>query len=52
MYALKKGGESGSRGLNLIIYPDGRLVNIGGKTTVPVSAGVILFNTTKYFECY
>lgn len=35
------GGEPGNRGLNLLTYPEGRQVNIGGKTSVPVSAGCV-----------
>ena len=34
------GGEPGARGLNLLIRKDGRTVNLGGKTSVPVYPGV------------
>lgn len=34
------GGSSGSRGLNLLIYSDGRKINLGGKASVKVNAGV------------
>jgi len=37
-YALE-GGEPGKRGLNLIIYRDGRRVNMGGKNAVKVEPG-------------
>uniref|UniRef100_A0A8P0TI97 5-oxoprolinase, ATP-hydrolysing n=1 Tax=Canis lupus familiaris TaxID=9615 RepID=A0A8P0TI97_CANLF len=33
------GGEPGARGLNLLIRKDGRTVNLGGKTSVPVFPG-------------
>uniref|UniRef100_A0A5G2QF41 5-oxoprolinase, ATP-hydrolysing n=1 Tax=Sus scrofa TaxID=9823 RepID=A0A5G2QF41_PIG len=33
------GGEPGARGLNLLIRKDGRTVNLGGKTSVPVYPG-------------
>ena len=33
-----EGGEDGETGLNLIIYPDGRIVNFGGKNTAKVPA--------------
>ncbi|XP_057387820.1 5-oxoprolinase isoform X5 [Balaenoptera acutorostrata] len=33
------GGEPGTRGLNLLIRKDGRTVNLGGKTSVPVCPG-------------
>ena len=38
-YGLK-GGSSGSRGLNLLFYADGRKINLGGKASVKVNAGV------------
>ena len=34
------GGSSGSRGLNLLIHPGGRKINLGGKASVKVNAGV------------
>ncbi|XP_047381473.1 5-oxoprolinase isoform X3 [Sciurus carolinensis] len=37
-YGLQ-GGEPGARGLNLLIRKDGRTVNLGGKTSVPVYPG-------------
>ncbi|XP_048517998.1 5-oxoprolinase [Dendroctonus ponderosae] len=37
-YGLE-GGESGSRGLNLLIRADGRTINLGPKTSVMVQAG-------------
>ena len=37
---LPAGGEPGARGLNLLIRKDGRTVNLGGKTSVPVFPGV------------
>uniref|UniRef100_A0A4W2FE31 5-oxoprolinase, ATP-hydrolysing n=1 Tax=Bos indicus x Bos taurus TaxID=30522 RepID=A0A4W2FE31_BOBOX len=37
---LPAGGEPGARGLNLLIRKDGRTVNLGGKTSVPVYPGV------------
>ncbi|MCZ6554330.1 MAG: hydantoinase B/oxoprolinase family protein, partial [SAR324 cluster bacterium] len=37
-YALE-GGEPGQRGLNLILYRDGRRVNMGGKNAVKVEPG-------------
>lgn len=37
---LLAGGEPGARGLNLLIRKDGRTVNLGGKTSVPVYPGV------------
>ncbi|KAH7290098.1 hypothetical protein KP509_30G031800 [Ceratopteris richardii] len=36
------GGSAGSRGQNLLILKDGRVLNIGGKNTVHVSSGEIL----------
>ncbi|XP_054840550.1 5-oxoprolinase [Eublepharis macularius] len=39
-YGLK-GGEPGSPGLNLLIRQDGRILNLGGKTSVTVHAGDI-----------
>lgn len=33
------GGKPGARGLNLLIRKDGRTVNLGGKTSVPVYPG-------------
>ena len=38
-YGLK-GGSPGSRGLNLLVYADGRTINLGGKASVKVNAGV------------
>lgn len=35
------GGQHGQRGSNLMFYADGRIVNLGGKTSVDVSAGDI-----------
>lgn len=35
-----KGGSPGARGLNLLIRADGRTINLGPKTAVPVEAGV------------
>ncbi|EPY76320.1 5-oxoprolinase [Camelus ferus] len=35
----EEGGEPGARGLNLLIRKDGRTVNLGGKTSVPVYPG-------------
>ncbi|XP_065676519.1 5-oxoprolinase-like isoform X3 [Hydra vulgaris] len=37
-YGLK-GGEPGSKGLNLLILADGYVINLGAKTSVPVKAG-------------
>lgn len=37
---LPAGGEPGACGLNLLIRRDGRMVNLGGKTSVPVFPGV------------
>ncbi|XP_052817623.1 5-oxoprolinase-like [Mya arenaria] len=37
-YGLK-GGLPGEKGLNLMIYKDGRVVNVGGKTSVDCNAG-------------
>lgn len=34
------GGEDGKKGVNLMIYKDGRIVNLGGKTSVDCNAGV------------
>ncbi|XP_070575126.1 5-oxoprolinase-like isoform X2 [Ptychodera flava] len=34
-----KGGEPGKAGKNYLIYNDGRVVNLGGKTSVDVQAG-------------
>lgn len=34
------GGLSGSRGRNLLLYKDGRRINLGGKASVKVDAGV------------
>ena len=34
------GGADGSRGMNLLIHTDGRCVNLGGKASVDVHAGV------------
>lgn len=39
-WPLPAGGEPGARGLNLLIRKDGRTVNLGGKTSVPVYPGV------------
>ncbi|CAE1235690.1 OPLAH [Acanthosepion pharaonis] len=33
------GGQQGQRGSNLMFYADGRVVNLGGKTSVNVTAG-------------
>lgn len=33
------GGHSALPGLNLLLHSDGRIVNLGGKTTVQVQAG-------------
>ena len=33
------GGEDGGRGKNLIIYPDGRIQNLGGKNTIILDTG-------------
>ncbi|KDO33339.1 hypothetical protein SPRG_02146 [Saprolegnia parasitica CBS 223.65] len=40
-YGLE-GGEPGARGQNLLRYPDGRQVNLGGKNTVQVTPGDVL----------
>jgi len=34
------GGAGGQRGMNLLIHTDGRCVNLGGKASVDVCAGV------------
>ena len=34
------GGEPGHKGVNLMKYADGRVVNLGSKTSVQVDAGV------------
>lgn len=36
------GGKNGKRGLNLLIRNDGRVINLGGKTAVPLETGVSL----------
>lgn len=33
-------GEDGKRGLNILKRADGKLINLGGKASVPVYAGV------------
>jgi len=33
-------GEDGKRGFNILKRADGRLINLGGKASVPVYAGV------------
>ncbi|KAI8504476.1 hypothetical protein Bbelb_175940 [Branchiostoma belcheri] len=33
------GGEPGARGMNLVIYRDGRVVNLGGKSSVSMQPG-------------
>ena len=33
------GGHSALAGLNLLLHPDGRTVNMGGKTSLQVQAG-------------
>ncbi|OQR91721.1 5-oxoprolinase [Achlya hypogyna] len=40
-YGLEGGGP-GARGINLLTYPDGRVVNLGGKNTVHVTPGDVL----------
>ncbi|XP_023215132.1 5-oxoprolinase-like [Centruroides sculpturatus] len=35
------GGENGKRGLNLLITKNGRVINLGSKTSVVVKAGDI-----------
>ena len=37
---LWPGGENGRKGRNHMVYKDGRLVNLGSKTSVKVTAGV------------
>jgi hypothetical protein len=37
---LPTGGLSGSRGRNILLYKDGRKINLGGKASVKVEAGV------------
>lgn len=37
-YGLK-GGEDGKKGLNLLITPSGKQINLGGKTSVPIKPG-------------
>jgi hypothetical protein len=39
-HTLFSGGEPGRTGLNLLIKPDGRIVNLGGKTAIDVQTGV------------
>lgn len=34
-----KGGEPGKTGINLFLYKDGRLINLGGKTSIEAQAG-------------
>ncbi|XP_022243322.1 5-oxoprolinase-like isoform X2 [Limulus polyphemus] len=40
------GGKNGKQGLNLLIYNNGRIVNLGGKTCVKVSAGDVFHMET------
>lgn len=35
-----KGGGNGARGVNLLIKEDGRVINLGPKTAVPLQSGV------------
>lgn len=37
-YGLK-GGEAGDRGRNFLVSPNGRIINLGGKTSVPIHPG-------------
>ena len=34
------GGQPGSRGLNLLLLQNGRIINLGGKSSIPVHPGV------------
>ena len=44
-YGLR-GGEAGSRGLNLLRRRDGRLINLGGKCSVEVDTGDVFILQT------
>ncbi|KAJ3647751.1 hypothetical protein Zmor_019612 [Zophobas morio] len=46
-YGLKGGGP-GARGLNLLIRTDGRTINLGPKTAVPIQPGVSMTNRFVY----
>lgn len=37
---LFSGGNPGAKGLNLLLKSNGHVINLGGKTSVPVNAGV------------
>ncbi|KAL4234607.1 hypothetical protein ACF0H5_006248 [Mactra antiquata] len=40
------GGEDGKKGTNLMIYSDGRIVNVGGKTSIDCQAGDVFLLKT------
>ena len=42
------GGGPGARGLNLLIRTDGRTINLGPKTAVPIQPGVSMTNRFVY----
>ena len=45
------GGHAALPGLNLLIHPDGRRVNMGGKTSVQVKAGDRIRILTPGMHC-
>ena len=45
------GGHSALPGLNLLLHPDGRKVNMGGKTSVQVKAGDRIRILTPGMQC-
>ena len=36
------GGENAARGKNIVIFPDGRMINLGAKTSLSVDKGTII----------
>ena len=44
------GGEPGEKGENLMIYKDGRTVNLGGKTSVDCHAGVRILSSALFYS--
>lgn len=40
VFGLFEGGYPGARGLNLLVRADGKTINLGPKTAVPVGTGV------------
>ena len=50
LFVYLAGGSSGSRGRNILFYQDGRKINLGGKASVKVKAGVCLLYIFERLE--